>query len=355
VTLALPSFALAMALAVAGCGGGDVGPTADAIDIKDAVLTGRSGDCASYASAYSADVTDLNRAVAFTARLEVAGDGGSCLVTSNDIPNYDFDDASARFAEPVAAQSISLSIPRHPERAPEPAALSLLTYDAIMLNGVVLDEVANGCYKPDAARADANGNTPDGCGLFVEWRLDPLGTVGFGTDSHNAHVQPGGLYHYHGDPRALFDPDATTASPVIGFAADGFPIFGPYYRDDATGEVRMATSGYTLKAGERPAKSASSPGGAYDGTYVQDYEFTGAGTLDECNGMSVDGQYGYYVTETYPYVMGCFAGSPHLSFYKWALIPPWAIGLLAGLLFGVPVLVVLFAVRRRRSGPTPVR
>ena len=77
-----------------------------------------------------------------------------------------------------------------------------------------------------------------------------------------------------------------------------------------------ATSGYTLKAGNRPAKSSTSPGGAYDGTYIEDYEYTGAGTLDACNGMTVHGQYGYYVTDSFPYVMGCFSGTPHASFRK---------------------------------------
>ena len=77
-----------------------------------------------------------------------------------------------------------------------------------------------------------------------------------------------------------------------------------------------ATSGYTLKAGNRPAQSSTSPGGVYDGTYIEDYEYTGAGTLDACNGMTVHGQYGYYVTDSFPYVMGCFSGTPHASFRK---------------------------------------
>ena len=51
------------------------------------------------------------------------------------------------------------------------------------------------------------------------------------------------------------------------------------------------------------------PGGSYDGTYIQDYEFNqtklDAGTcdLDECNGMTIDGTYGYYVTDSYPWVL----------------------------------------------------
>ncbi|MEZ5219560.1 MAG: YHYH protein [Ilumatobacteraceae bacterium] len=146
---------------------------------------------------------------------------------------------------------------------------------------------------------------------------NPLGTDSkFGADAHNAHTQPDGTYHYHGNPYALFDdhpgPDG---SPVIGFAADGFPIYGSYFADPATGEVREAVSGYELKQGARPAGDANPPGD-YSGMYYDDYEFTGAGDLDECNGMTVDGQYGYYVTDAFPYLMFCLSGTPDPSFDK---------------------------------------
>jgi len=32
--------------------------------------------------------------------------------------------------------------------------------------------------------------------------------------------------------------------------------------------------------------------------------------------MTVDGQYGYYVTESYPWVIACFSGAPDDSFDK---------------------------------------
>ena len=55
----------------------------------------------------------------------------------------------------------------------------------------------------------------------------------------------------------------------------------------------------------------------YDGTYVDDYQYAaGSGDLDECNGMSVGGSYGYYVTDTYPWGLGCFKGTPDTSFDK---------------------------------------
>lgn len=341
---------LIVVITLTGCASVDTTATSpnETVDITDIVLTNMSGDCADYAASYQADVTDIQRDLPFVSQFDVAGDGTSCSVSANDIPNYDFNDGSGHFAEPVATQDISLSIPRNPSPASDATELSLLTYNAVMLNGVVLDLVANGCYKPGDASADADGNVANGCGLWVDWRLDPMGPVNFGTDSHNGHTQPGGLYHYHGNPNALFDPaEIDQGSPVIGFAADGFPIYGTHFIEPTTGEMLEATSGYTLKSGSRPAGS-SSPGGTYDGTYIQDYEFTDAGTLDECNGMTVDGQYGYYVTSSYPYVMACYTGSPDPSFFKSWNVAWWIVG---GLTVLVVVIVgfIVWLTRRRKA------
>ena len=49
---------------------------------------------------------------------------------------------------------------------------------------------------------------------------------------------------------------------------------------------------------------------------VADWEFTGTGDLDECNGMTVDGEYGYYVTDSYPWILACLTGAPDASFRK---------------------------------------
>ena len=57
--------------------------------------------------------------------------------------------------------------------------------------------------------------------------------------------------------------------------------------------------------------------GNYDGQFRGDYEYTpGAGDLDECNGMEINGAYGYYVTSSYPWVIGCFTGTPDGTFYR---------------------------------------
>lgn len=319
------------------------------LDIKDISLTSLSSDCADYSDSYFANVEDIKLQKMFLSQVEVSGDGHFCTISANDIPNYDFNDNSAHWATPIAEQVIALSIPRNPTLSDTKTDLSLLTYNAVMLNGVVLDQIANGCYKPADPQADSDGNVSNGCGLWVDWRLDPMGKVKFGTDSHNAHTQPGGLYHYHGSPNALFDPAETNqASPVIGFAADGFPIFGPYFTDEATGEILKAESGYTLKSGLRPI-SDTSPGGSYDGTYIQDYEFTGVGTLDECNGMTIGDQYGYYITDSYPYVMGCYSGTPDLSFSKVGDIVKISIAGIAGLLLLFAGLIILLVRRRRKK------
>ena len=344
---------MAVALLITGCVSSGSSPSSNGdpktVDIKDVVLTNLSSDCADYSGNYQASVTDLKRNVSFLSHFDVSEDGKYCNVKANDIPNYDFNDASANWAEPIAAQGLTLTIPRNPQLALEKTQLDLSTYNAVMLNGVVLDQLSNGCYKPSDPAADQNGNIANGCGPSVDWRLDPMGKVKFGTDSHNGHTQPGGLYHYHGNPNALYDPKETAkGSPVIGFAADGFPIYGPHYIDEKTGKMLVATSGYTLKSGSRPT-SSSSPGGDYDGTYIQDYEFTNAGTLDECNGMTVNGKYGYYVTSTYPYVMGCYSGKPNQSFSKISNHFPWLISGAIAIFVSILALVLWIVFRRRKT------
>jgi hypothetical protein len=185
-----------------------------------------------------------------------------------------------------------------------------------MLNGVKLDLLAAACY---GVGPDPLGKEKIGCGdAESPWRYDPMYPGNdFGTDAHNAHTQPDGTYHYHGTPNALYDDEEPTAeSPVIGFAADGFPIYGPWIDDD--GALRKVVSGYTLKQGARASQAGEGafPGGDHDGTYRDDHEFTDAGDLDACNGMTRDGVYGYYVTDSYPWVLSCYTGAPDSSFQK---------------------------------------
>lgn len=146
-----------------------------------------------------------------------------------------------------------------------------------------------------------------------------------GLDCNLAHVQPSGKYHYHGIPEGLLDDLDVDGSEMslIGYAADGYPVYalhGYEEVDDADSEVVELTSSYELKAGTRP-EEPEGPGGTYDGTFVQDWEYVeGAGDLDECNGREgvtpeePDGTYAYFLTDTYPFIPRCYVAEPDESF-----------------------------------------
>jgi arylsulfatase A-like enzyme len=278
------------------------------IDITDVMLTNGSGNCADYVSSYSSNVLDVNNSKMFVGDLMISLSNNKCIFMTNAIPNHDFNDGGNAFPNSVSAQNDEFEITQTPSIASQPTPISLTVDNAILLNGVKVDLLAAGCYNV--------GNGKIGCNdMNQPWRYDPMHPAnGFNVDSHNAHAQPDGTYHYHGSPFALFDDDGSQKSPVIGFAADGFPIFGSYFDDNGT--IRKALPSYQLKAGARPTGDGN-PGGNYDGAYRDDYEYVSTlGDLDECNGMTVNGVYGYYITDQYPYVLACFTGTADASFNK---------------------------------------
>ena len=112
-------------------------------------------------------------------------------------------------------------------------------------------------------------------------------------------------------------------SPIIGWAYDGNPIYGPYgYRSPQGGDIVLLTSGYELKLKSNRPSTTTYP----LGFFVEDYEFTNSGDLDEHNGRFTitpefpNGVYAYFtpvnsVIETngvfvgykkpqFPYVIG---------------------------------------------------
>jgi len=145
-----------------------------------------------------------------------------------------------------------------------------------------------------------------------------------------------GRYHHHIDPTclraALGDDDVMRHSPIIGWAFDGFPLYGPYgYADanDASSTVRRMRSSYRLRdiaarttladGSAVPAAQTGPPvGGAFPlGWYVEDFTFAaGSGDLDAFNGRWTrtpefpDGIYAYFTTlddagePAYPYLIG---------------------------------------------------
>lgn len=134
-----------------------------------------------------------------------------------------------------------------------------------------------------------------------------------GLDHNHAHVQPTGAYHYHGVPKDLMDLLNSEEDIIhVGYAKDGFPMYysksgqyKPSYmlsKDIRTGEVcnyrnPMQSMKYNFYN--------TMP----DGTFVSDWQYVpNAGQLDECNGITIDGQYGYFITKEYPYVGRCLKG-----------------------------------------------
>lgn len=300
----------------------------DVVDITDINFTKREGSCSEYLGSYESNVSDVKRGVGFMGDLTISQSGDTCTITSNDIPNHDFNDENANFATNVAEVNKTYTIPVAPTKANSTTDLSLGTTNAILLNGVVVDILPAACY---GVGNEPLGNEKIGCGndqIDNPWRYDPMSPLNnFGTDSHNAHVQPDGTYHYHGNPVAMFAQSCSgevTASPVIGFAADGFPIYGSCINDG--GNIREVISSYQLKSngGARQAVSGFTTPVAnqgvvvsnnYDGQFRGDYEYIEElGDLDECNGMTVDGQYGYYVSGTYPWIVNCYKGAVQTSF-----------------------------------------
>ncbi|WP_064971802.1 YHYH protein [Aurantiacibacter marinus] len=193
----------------------------------------------------------------------------------------------------ITPQNVQMCVPMNPVRNAAPTAVRGAL--GIGVNGVQFRPTTAGFYDPNGRR----GHSRDG---DRNWSLDINGAPGrLGLDFNNAHVGRGGLYHYHGIADSLTQ---TSGSSLIGYAGDGFEM---HYIGEA------AQSGYRLKTGTRP--SDPGPGGAYDGTYNEDYEFVGGeGTLDECNGGMLDGRYAYFVTDSYPFVGRCLWGNISADF-----------------------------------------
>ena len=133
-------------------------------------------------------------------------------------------------------------------------------------------------------------------------------------------------FYYLTDPRFLYEKDDTKHSPILGYAFDGNPIYGPYgyiNPTDPDSGVKVMRTGYKLTEAQR------SNGTIPDGTYIEDYEFRiGVGDLDKHNGRECvtpeypNGTYAYFVTvdpddlylPRYPYVIGP-------TFYQEPLLP----------------------------------
>tara|TARA_R110002050_G_scaffold290260_1_gene443773 strand:+ start:101231 stop:102187 length:957 start_codon:yes stop_codon:yes gene_type:complete len=186
----------------------------------------------------------------------------------------------------------------------------------ILFSGVELDPIPAEPF-PHNGIMDPNVNW--------EWNLEAL-NVDLGLDCNYAHVQPQGKYHYHGKPTLFLDASgiSPTKMNLIGYAADGFPIYYKYaysHAADSTSAVIEMTSSYQLKTGNRPGDGVTAPCDTYSGVYANDYEFVnGLGSLDEANGRTgvtpeyPAGTYYYIITDNFPSIPRYFRGTPSQDF-----------------------------------------
>ena len=240
--------------------------------------------------------------------VRISVSGNTRTIKSNGIPSHkvgSFPNSGNPHA--IESQSYTYKMPANP-RVGRPKTLDLSLAFGVGVNGVPFDPGAAEFWQ---------GQRNSG------WQYEALsGAVTLGVDANYAHVQPNGAYHYHGLPVGLMQElgwSSSKASPLIGWAADGFPIYA--MTAEIGGKVKLIQSSYRLKSGNRPG--GSQPGGRYDGTFIQDYVYVaGAGDLDECNGATVvtdefpNGTYAYFLTQSYPVIPRCHVGSPDSSFRK---------------------------------------
>lgn len=240
---------------------------------------------------------------------------GDVYVTSTCIPGYDIGPWAGNPNTP-ANQDFCFRITRSPQPNTGNLIATGLGHIGVWRNGVSIFNAKDGMsYNNQGV-----------------WNRDALVWEGSSFDVCLGHPAPNGEYHHHVSPNCLYDHlNDEVHSNLIGFAFDGYPIYGAYgyVNADGTGGIARMRSSYQLRnissrtsLPDGTALNASqygpAIGGQYPlGAYIEDYEYvTGSGDLDVHNGrFSItpeypSGTYAYFVTlnaqfnPAYPYVIG---------------------------------------------------
>jgi hypothetical protein len=244
---------------------------------------------------------------------------GYRTITANGIPNHPIGQFPGQYnPNAVSAQHYEFRISEKPTPAAEgarPPRAEGHQLFGVALNGIPFDPGTAEFWHDDRASG---------------WRMEAIGGPrNLGLDASNGHVQPNGAYHYHGIPLGLMTMTARERNPkkmlLVGWAADGYPIYGPYAydkADDAASPPRQMKTSYRLKKADR-AGGDDGPGGKPDGSYTRDWEYVaGRGDLDENNGRTgvtpefPNGTYYYVITGEFPFIPRQFHGTPDPSFTK---------------------------------------
>ncbi|MES2800377.1 MAG: YHYH protein [Bacteroidota bacterium] len=250
-------------------------------------------------------------------------------------------------------QNAIFKIPLNP--IPNTGALTATTGGniGIFINGVALFDYRDGVAWNNATSAlcggPGNPACPGGPTAAQPWNRDAIPAEKLGFDCSKGHPAMGN-YHHHQNPSAfnldltvisticdLYAADGLYAintgqhSPLIGFAYDGYPIYGAYgyTNSDGTGGISRIKSGYQLRnittrthwadgtdVADGPAVSAT----YFLGYFREDYEFVShpeEDYLDEHNGR-------FCVTPEYPNGIYCYFATVdqnHNSAYPYAVGP----------------------------------
>jgi hypothetical protein len=240
-------------------------------------------------------------------RIEVHGDVRTII--ANGIPDHTPGTFPNRGnPNSIQVQNYRFTVPANPKPAAQTTDLRHQNF-GIALNGVPFDPFTAEFWNGDP-----------------QWNYEGIinGVMYLGIDQHHAHVQPTGAYHYHAHPVGHEKNRGSDGTKMvqIGWAADGFPMYGVYGYSDANdpkSPVKVMKSSYRLKKGTRQG----GPGGPYDGSFASDFEYVkGLGDLDECNGRTgvtpefPKGTYYYVVSTDWPWIPRKYRGTPDPSFSR---------------------------------------
>lgn len=270
-------------------------------------------------------------------------------ITTQGVPSYitgPFLDGNPSF---TTAQNAIFKLALNPTQNTGTASVTTGGNIGQFVNGVALfdyrDGVAWNATSSALCGGPGNPPCPGGPNANMDWNRDAVLAEKAGFDCSKGHPAMGN-YHHHQNPSAfkldknvvssicnLYDADglyvidSTQHSPLIGFAADGFPIYGAYaYKNlDGTGGITRMKSGYQLK-NQTTRTNGPAVGQVlgtqtfFNGYFREDYEFVAHPSdpsyLDVHNGRICktpeypNGIYCYFATvdnnwnSAYPYVVG---------------------------------------------------
>jgi len=299
----------------------------------------------------SGNSTAIDNGILFNCQ-EISYSSGYVYIQTTGVPAYPtgpFLDGNPSVAQD---QNVIFKFPRNPQQETGPATPTTPGRIGVFINGASLfdfrDGVAWNSTTNSLCGGPGNPPCPGGPSTTMDWNRDAIPAEMDGFDCSKGHPAMGN-YHHHQNPSAfkldlnvvsticnlydadgLYTIDSSAHSPLIGYAYDGFPIYGAYgfANEDGTGGVSRMKSGYEL--GNYTVRTHNADGVDVNdgpdvsptyflGCFREDYTFVNhpqEDYLDEHNGRWCitpeypNGTYAYFCTvdenwnSQYPYAVG---------------------------------------------------